>query len=268
MACMCFPLLKSSEVLSGVHSLQRWNSHSSLRSKVCGWCCASFWLTSRFRCPFFQEVDGIYKSLCLYTWKDIQAKSEQQTGTLLHSSSVLIGSQHVSPRILCKSSGRTRPSSPRLIFFTILQLYTTPMRKIFLNISTFKNGWIQDFWRMWPVLPHSWWILMQQLDDITTVKDDVIRAGHGALYHHSVPACHLEQSKKIKNLGNSVFNPLPHEWIDKTHTYLLIKELINHHRPQRASSHKVSVYNRWYVSHSVLHSHIGWGKNIKKAGLV
>lgn len=36
---------------------------------------------------------------------------------------------------------------------------------------------------------------MQQLDDITTVKDDVIRAGHGALYHHSVPARHLEQSK-------------------------------------------------------------------------
>lgn len=36
---------------------------------------------------------------------------------------------------------------------------------------------------------------MQQLDDITTVKDDVITAGHAALHHDPVPARHLEQNK-------------------------------------------------------------------------
>lgn len=36
---------------------------------------------------------------------------------------------------------------------------------------------------------------MQQLDDITTVKNDVISAGHAALNHDPVPARHLEQRK-------------------------------------------------------------------------
>lgn len=36
---------------------------------------------------------------------------------------------------------------------------------------------------------------MKQLDDITTVKNYVITAGHAAFYHDSVPACHLEQEK-------------------------------------------------------------------------
>jgi len=34
---------------------------------------------------------------------------------------------------------------------------------------------------------------MQQLDDIATVKDDVIGAGHAALYHDPVPARHLKR---------------------------------------------------------------------------
>lgn len=36
---------------------------------------------------------------------------------------------------------------------------------------------------------------MQQLDDITTVKNYVISAGHAALNHDPVPARHLEQRK-------------------------------------------------------------------------
>ncbi len=36
---------------------------------------------------------------------------------------------------------------------------------------------------------------MQQLDDVTAVKYDVISAGHAALYHDPVPARHLEQKK-------------------------------------------------------------------------
>ena len=42
---------------------------------------------------------------------------------------------------------------------------------------------------------------MQQLDDITTVKDDVISAGHTALYHDPVPARHLEQKTDKKPTG-------------------------------------------------------------------
>lgn len=41
-------------------------------------------------------------------------------------------------------------------------------------------------------LPHSRHFLLQQLDDITTVKTDVICTGHAALHHDSVPARHLE----------------------------------------------------------------------------
>lgn len=37
---------------------------------------------------------------------------------------------------------------------------------------------------------------MQQLDDIATVKNYVISAGHAALDHDPVPARHLEQKDK------------------------------------------------------------------------
>ena len=47
-------------------------------------------------------------------------QKRKENGHRHHLSSVLIGYQQVSPRILCRSSGRTRPSSPRLIFLTIL----------------------------------------------------------------------------------------------------------------------------------------------------
>lgn len=33
---------------------------------------------------------------------------------------------------------------------------------------------------------------MEQLDDIATIKNDVISAGHAALYQDSVPARHLK----------------------------------------------------------------------------
>ena len=45
---------------------------------------------------------------------------------------------------------------------------------------------------------------MQQLDDITTVKDDVISAGHTALYHDPVPARHLEQKTDKKTHRRTV----------------------------------------------------------------
>ena len=46
---------------------------------------------------------------------------------------------------------------------------------------------------------------MQQLDDITTVKDDVISAGHTALYHDPVPARHLEQKTDKKTHRRTVW---------------------------------------------------------------
>lgn len=61
---------------------------------------------------------------------------------LCHLFSCLIGSQQISPRILCRSSGWTRPSSPRLVFLTILYLQTKQQQKqafmhlIFLSSST------------------------------------------------------------------------------------------------------------------------------------
>lgn len=41
---------------------------------------------------------------------------------------------------------------------------------------------------------------MQQLDDIATVKNDVIGAGHAALDHDPVPARHLQQKDKHKGI--------------------------------------------------------------------
>ena len=37
---------------------------------------------------------------------------------------------------------------------------------------------------------------MQQLDYVTAVEDDVISAGHAALYQDTVPAHHLGQEKE------------------------------------------------------------------------
>lgn len=52
---------------------------------------------------------------------------------------------------------------------------------------------LQRYWNT--TLPYSWWVLVEQLDDITTVKNYVISTGHAAFYHDPVPACHLEQKK-------------------------------------------------------------------------
>ena len=45
---------------------------------------------------------------------------------------------------------------------------------------------------------------MEQLDDVTAVKDDVISAGHAALHHDPVPARHLKH-KRTWTLVLSVF---------------------------------------------------------------
>lgn len=107
------------------------------------------------------------------------------------------GPQQVSPKILCRSSDITRPSSPRLMFFTILQTQPPPQmdhKSTTDSITGLQKGH----------LPHSRHFLLQQLDDITTVKADVICTGHAALHHDSVPARHLE----IKQ---------PHNWAFPAH---------------------------------------------------
>lgn len=73
------------------------------------------------------------------------------------------------------------------MFLTILWAQPSP-RKRYKHTRCGTTDLLRPSWP----LPHSRQLLPEQLDDVATVKTDVVCAGHAALHHHSVPARHLE----------------------------------------------------------------------------
>lgn len=119
------------EVYVEVYSHLMWNCFSKKSVAAC----ASVWT------PFSWLLHGTWESVgvvgCLgKQWPDW----EKQRKVRCHLFSRLIGSQQVSPRILCRSSAWTRPSSPRLMFFTILYLQTKQQQKqVFIYLIIFSS---------------------------------------------------------------------------------------------------------------------------------
>lgn len=135
------------------------------------------------RLPFWSDcVSSIYCS----DW--LSAGLSQNPVQVLRKNTTFFPTTHISYHPAIKHT-QTQKHNIKSNYFNINNF-------VFLLPGLATQFKTEYFWKKKNILPHSRHFLVQQLDDIAAVKDDVISAGHAALYHDPVPARHLGQKRR------------------------------------------------------------------------